>query len=117
MSSTPPPGVASTTMDNVNETFKSTLKFANESYKSISTSILTKIGKDQVSSVATTPSPVVASTSSPVRRGLTLFSHAFGSASPWIRIAGISGAMAVSMGAYGAHGLYCIVDMSFKCLG
>lgn len=29
----------------------------------------------------------------------------FGDVSPWIRVAGLSGAIAVSMGAYGAHGL------------
>lgn len=28
----------------------------------------------------------------------------FGTTSPWVRVAGLSGALAVSLGAYGAHG-------------
>lgn len=35
---------------------------------------------------------------------------AFGETSPWIRVAGLSGAIAVSMGAYGAHGLKKVPD-------
>lgn len=34
----------------------------------------------------------------------------FGETSPWIRVAGLSGAIAVSMGAYGAHGLKKVPD-------
>jgi uncharacterized membrane protein YgdD (TMEM256/DUF423 family) len=34
----------------------------------------------------------------------------FGETSPWIRVAGLSGAIAVSLGAYGAHGLKKMSD-------
>jgi len=34
----------------------------------------------------------------------------FGNTSPWIRMAGLSGAVAVALGAYGAHGLKNVSD-------
>jgi len=45
------------------------------------------------------PAPVV------VAKGRNLCGIMFGETSGWIRLAGLSGAIAVGMGAYGAHGL------------
>lgn len=56
----------------------------------------------------TQPSPNVPITPPPptpvIRSGLMQLAALFGTTSPWIRVAGMSGALAVSLGAYGAHG-------------
>jgi len=48
------------------------------------------------------PPPTMAKTS--------LLVALFGNTSPWVRLAGVSGAMAVGLGAYGAHGLKGVPD-------
>lgn len=43
------------------------------------------------------PTPVI-------RTGMMQLAALVGNTSPWVRLAGLSGALAVSLGAYGAHG-------------
>lgn len=86
-------------MDAFNQVLKTSAGMANDAYRGVAYYF---IGKDLEPLV---PKPAKALPAAVVQsNSLGLMVKIFGNASPWIRVAGLSGAIAVSMGAYGAHG-------------
>jgi len=88
-------------MEMIAESCKTTWKLVQDGATGVGGLVWSKMDKKALMPAAVPPPPVpVAQT------GLLRIANVFGSStSPWIRIAGLSGAIAVSMGAYGAHGL------------
>jgi len=87
------------TMDLFNDVVKQSLRLASDAYTSAS-SVVSKAGIGKMLYIENNlPEPPA-----PAPTGINWVAL-LGETSPWIRVAGLSGAVAVSMGAYGAHGL------------
>lgn len=89
-------------MDSVHQVINVSWRMANDTYTGITEYVLTKGIGPMMRPVAPPPQTVPASSAMASR--LVNVASLFGKTSPWIRVAGLSGALAVSMGAYGAHG-------------
>jgi len=92
-------------MDQINQVMKMSTGIANDAFSGLAYYITGKNTEPLISKPL--PSPPMTAVQS---KSTGLVMKLFGNASPWIRVAGLSGAIAVSMGAYGAHGLKNVSD-------
>ena len=93
-------------MDQLNDLTKYSMKAASNAMSSLGSlsGLMADIPKAFYrTETAKLPSPPPPPTPV-IRSGVMQLAALFGTTSPWIRLAGLSGALAVSLGAYGAHG-------------
>lgn len=88
-------------MDAVNKMFELSTCMATDAYRGIAYYLIGKEAEPLVLK-AVKPPP----TTSMQSKSVGMLLQVFGNSSPWIRVAGLSGAIAVAMGAYAAHGNY-----------
>lgn len=94
-------------MDQVGQLLKVSVQIANDAYMGVS-NMAKEYGFALPAIAAQAPAPPPPPPPPPPMTRAMMMLNLFGSSYPgnnWVRLAGLSGAIAVGMGAYGAHGL------------